>query len=84
MEKETRRLVGKVVHSLAVEAHHAIDRAEEFFQQAIEAENCGEVARAAELFVRAMGEEALALGKMFAVGEHSRALNGRETEVEDE
>lgn len=82
MDHKQKKHVVKVVHRLACEAHHAMEKCELLFAQAIEAENCGDSLRAWSLFAKAAGEEALCLGKMFAVEAHSCFLQngGRDEE----
>lgn len=84
MDSKQKKQIVKVVHCLAREAHHALEKCEHLLAQAIEAENCGDSLHAWSLFAKAAGEEALYLGKMFAVEAHSFFLqNGGYDEKEE-
>ena len=84
MDKRTRKHLVRCVHQLADEARHALNRVEEILDKGIVAESCGDVARATELLARAVGEEALAFGKLFAVVAHSMVLNGMSSVTDED
>lgn len=83
MDRQQKKQIVRVVHRLAREAHRALEKCEHLLAQAIEAESCGDSLRAWSLFAKATSEEALCLGKMFAVEAHSFFLqNGGYDEEE--